>query len=81
MAQKIEDIALENALSYEKVFPQFEVLSPSPEILQKLENGLKFSNTLGLEAGKKYLVKNGQTYTSLIEERVGMVRICANNIE
>ncbi|MDD2891784.1 MAG: tRNA pseudouridine(55) synthase TruB [Candidatus Gracilibacteria bacterium] len=80
MAQKIEDIEIENALSYEYIFPNFEVLSLSSDIIQKIENGLKFPNTLGLESGKKYLVKDGEKYISLIEEQEGIVRICANNI-
>jgi len=81
LARKIEDITLEDTLSYDCIFPGFEIISPEAEILEKLYNGLVFSNTIGLESGKKYLVKNGDKYISLIEERDGMVRICANNIE
>lgn len=81
MAKRIEDITLGDALPYDAVFPGFEILTPASDILQKLENGLKFPNTLGLIPGKKYLVTDGQVYTSLIEERAGTVRICANNIE
>ncbi|MDD2916628.1 MAG: tRNA pseudouridine(55) synthase TruB [Candidatus Gracilibacteria bacterium] len=79
-AKTIEDLVISDALSYEQVFPAFEILSPSSEILQKLENGLKFPNSLELKSGQKYLVKDGEKYTSLIEERDGIVRICANNI-
>lgn len=81
MAKRIEDITLDDALPYDTIFPGFEVLSPSPEILGKLDNGLKFPNTLGLVPSKKYLVRSGAKYTSLIEERAGTVRICANSIE
>ncbi|MDD5197776.1 MAG: tRNA pseudouridine(55) synthase TruB [Candidatus Gracilibacteria bacterium] len=81
LAKKIEDVTIEDILSYEQIFPHFETLSPSFDILEKLRNGLKFPNTLGLKLGKKYLVKDGGKYISLIEEREGEVRICANNIE
>lgn len=77
----MEDITCRDILSYEQIFPHFETLSPSSEILEKLRNGLKFPNTLGLESGKKYLIKEGNRYVSLIEEREGEVRICVNNIE
>ncbi|EKD30382.1 MAG: tRNA pseudouridine synthase B [uncultured bacterium (gcode 4)] len=81
LSKTMEDITCRDILSYEQIFPHFETLSPSSEILEKLRNGLKFPNTLGLESGKKYLIKEGNRYVSLIEEREGEVRICVNNIE
>lgn len=80
-AKNMEDIKIEDALSYEVLFPQFGVISPSKEVLIDLRNGIVFPNTIGLESGKKYLVKDGDRYVSLIEEREENVRICANNIE
>lgn len=81
LAKKLEDITIEDHLPYELVFPEFRVISPSPEILEKLKNGLVFPNTLGLESGRKYLVTNGEKFVSLIEDREGIVRICTNDIE
>lgn len=81
LSKKLEDITLEDTLLYEQVFPEFAVLSPEKEDLKKLQNGLKFPNTLGLEPQKKYLVKEEEKYISLIEERGGEVRICVNAIE
>lgn len=81
LAKKIDDITMEDALSYELIFPGFHVISLEEEVLENIRNGLKFPNTLGLESGRKYLVKDGNNYVSLIEEREGEVRICANNLE
>lgn len=81
LSKTMEDISFRDILSYEQIFPHFETLFPSSEILEKLRNGLKFPNTLDLESGKKYLVSEGEKYISLIEEREGEVRICVNNIE
>ncbi|OIP53071.1 tRNA pseudouridine(55) synthase TruB [Candidatus Gracilibacteria bacterium CG2_30_37_12] len=81
LSHKTEDISIENALSYEAIFPEFHVISPSQKVLIDLKNGIVFENTLGLQVGKKYLVKDGNMFVSLIEERDGMVRICTNNIE
>lgn len=81
LAKKMEDTTIGDAISYELVFPQFGVLAPSKEVLSDLRNGIVFPNTLGLESGRKYLVKDGEKYVSLVEERVGEVRICVNNIE
>lgn len=72
---------MNDALSYEKIFTSFPVISPSEEVCDKLEHGLKFTNTIGLELGKKYLVMKDGKYISLIEDREGEVRICANNLE
>lgn len=80
LSKTVEDIMITDIIPYELVFPDFEVITPSSDILEKLRNGLKFSNNLGLKSGKKYLVKDGSEYVSLIEERGGEVRICANNI-
>ncbi len=63
------------------VFPAFGVISPPTEVLENLYNGRVFPNTLGLEQGKKYLVKDCDRYVSLVEEREGDVRILVNNIE
>lgn len=80
-AKKIEEITTEDALSYEDIFLQLWVISPSAEVLADLRNGIVFPNTLGLESDKKYLVKEGEKHVSLIEIRDGCVRVCANNIE
>jgi tRNA U55 pseudouridine synthase TruB len=81
IVQNIDDITQEDKLSYELIFPQFGVITPSSSILEDIKNGIVFPNTLGLESGRKYLVKDREKYVSLIEERDGMVRICVNNIE
>lgn len=72
---------MDDKLSYELVFPEFGVILPSEEVLEDIRNGIVFPNVLGLESGRKYLVKDGGRYISIIEERDGNVRICANNIE
>lgn len=72
---------MDDRLSYELVFPEFGVIFPSEEVLNDIRNGIVFPNVLGLESGRKYLVKDGARYVSIIEERNGDVRICANNIE
>lgn len=72
---------MDDRLSYELVFPEFGVIFPSEEVLNDIRNGIVFPNVLGLESGRKYLVKDGEKYVSIIEERDGDVRICANNIE
>lgn len=81
LAKQFNEITLDDVLTYGQIFTQFETISPPPEICDKLRNGLKFSNMLGLEIGKKYLVLDNGKYTSLIETREDEVRICANNIE
>lgn len=81
MACRFEDTTLDCSLPYEKIFTSFPIISPSEEVCDKLEHGLKFDNTLGLEPGKKYLVMKDKKYISLIEDRDGEVRICANNLE
>jgi len=72
---------MDDRLSYELVFPEFGVIFPSEEVLNDIRNEIVFPNVLGLESGRKYLVKDGEKYVSIIEERDGDVRICANNIE
>jgi len=38
LARKIEDITPEDRLSYESIFPGFDIISPEAEILEKLYN-------------------------------------------
>ncbi|MDP2103779.1 MAG: hypothetical protein Q8K26_02560, partial [Candidatus Gracilibacteria bacterium] len=76
-----EDITEADAIPYEQIFPDFRVIAPSPEVIEYIRNGLVFPNTLGLEPGRKYLVKEGNTYVSLIEDEGGNVKICANSVE
>jgi hypothetical protein len=81
LSHKIEDISIENTLLYEKIFPQFEIISPSQKVLIDLKNGILFKNTLWLRSWRKYLVKDDEKFVSIIEERGWDIRICSNNIE
>ena len=81
LSTRLDDIELTDAISYEVLFPDFPVIAPSAETIQDIRAGLIFDNTLNLEIGKKYLVKEGDIFASLIEEREGSVRVCANGIE
>lgn len=79
--KRVEDITEADAILYEQIFPDFAVITPSPEVIGYIRNGLVFPNTLGLEPGRKYLVKEGEKYVSLIEDIWGNVKICANSVE
>lgn len=81
LAKNAEDITEADAIPYEQIFPDFAVITPSSEVIRYIRNGLVFPNTLGLELGRKYLVKEGNIYVSLIEESWGNVKICANSVE
>ena len=87
LARSIDEISIPDALSYDVVFPQLGIISPTSEVLADIRNGIIFPNTLGLEPGKKYLVQDGDSYVSLIDtyidagERSGCVRVCANNLQ
>lgn len=81
LAKNVEDITESDAIPYEQIFPDFTVITPSSEVIGHIRNGLVFPNTLGLEPGRKYLVKEGEKYVSLIEEKEGNVKICANSVE
>lgn len=67
-SKRVEDITEADAIPYEQIFPDFAVITPSSEVIGHIRNGLVFPNTLGLDLGHKYLVKEGDTYVSLIEE-------------
>lgn len=81
LAVDIEAIELSDSLSYDVILPDIEVVSPDTDTIRQIQSGLKIPNTLGLIAGKQYLVKEGERYVSLIETRDGVVRVIANNIE
>jgi len=67
-SKRVEDITEADTIPYEQIFPDFGVMTPSPEVIGYIRNGLVFPNTLGLEPGRKYLVKEDNTYVSLIED-------------
>lgn len=67
-SKRVEDITEADSIPYEQIFPEFTVIIPSPEVIGHIRNGLVFPNTLGLEPGRKYLVKEGEKYVSLIED-------------
>jgi hypothetical protein len=63
----MEDLTLEDALSYETIFPSFGLVAPTREVLLDIRNGIIFPNMLGLVPGKKYLVQSGNSCVSLID--------------
>jgi tRNA pseudouridine55 synthase len=81
LAKNVEDITEADSISYEQIFPDFTVITLSHEVIKNIQNGLVFPNIIGLQSDRKYLVRDDRKYVSLIEEREGSVRICANRIE